>query len=188
MRSMPYALTNASLYYESANSKPLSKLYDRTSYTFSSMAPMISSLKATARPCTAISAPTRSCFGPVPRFQRARMVVVQATEPSEPPTADASPKDFDIPRTGRDAPMSETKRAGTTEQGAAPEGDKAIVGQKWQLKEGDAKTPEERFGSAEAAAEAKEASKDRTRTSELQTNDDTANAPGGGMTGEGSSA
>jgi hypothetical protein len=81
------------------------------------MAPMLTSLKATARPGTAFAAPTRSCFGPVPRFQRARMIVVKTTEPSEPPTAEVSEKDYDIPRTGRDAPMSETKRAGTPEQG-----------------------------------------------------------------------
>ncbi|WIA08133.1 hypothetical protein OEZ85_007589 [Tetradesmus obliquus] len=99
------------------------------------------------------------------------MIVVKTTEPSEPPTADASPDDYEIPRTGRDAPMSETKRAGTPEQSAAPEGDKAIIGQKTQLVEGTAKTPEERYGSAEAAEEAMEASKDRTRKSEEQTGD-----------------
>jgi hypothetical protein len=82
------------------------------------MAPMLTTLKATACPGTAFAAPTRSSFGPVPRFQRGtRMIVVKTTEPSEPPTAEVSEKDYDIPRTGRDAPMSETKRAGTPEQG-----------------------------------------------------------------------
>lgn len=80
------------------------------------MAPVFTTLRATARPGTAFAAPTRSSFGPVPRFQRSRMIVVKTTEPSEPPTADASPEDYEIPRTGRDAPMSETKRAGTPEQ------------------------------------------------------------------------
>jgi hypothetical protein len=45
------------------------------------------------------------------------MIVVKTTEPSEPPTAEVSKEDYDIPRTGRDSPMSETKRAGTPEQG-----------------------------------------------------------------------
>eukprot|EP00775_Hariotina_reticulata_P010574 gene10574-10733_t len=65
--------------------------------------------------------------------------------------------------------MSEDKRAATPEQMAAPEGDRAIAGQAWQPTGESKETPEQRYGSKEAAAEAMEASKDRSRKSELQT-------------------
>lgn len=146
-------------------------------------APVASSrqVKATIKPARA--------FVAAPRYlEPSRLIVKGAGDPAA--AAEEEKKPFDVPQTGRTAPMSEDKHADTPEQMAAPEGDRAIAGQKWQTMEPkDApKTPAERHGSEEKAQEAMEQSKDRSRTSELGNSDTDAKAPGGGMTGEGSSA
>jgi hypothetical protein len=85
--------------------------------------------------------------------------------------------------------MGENKKSHTPELGAAPEGDKAIIGQKAQPtgQKAYSETPEERYGSGHETAA--DVSKDRTRKSELQKNDlDAGTAAGGGAAGEGSSA
>lgn len=97
------------------------------------------------------------------------MVIMRGVPTEEGMKSEKDP--YDVPQTGRMAPMSENKRADTPEQGAAPEGDKAIEGQKWQPTEQDGQTPEDRYGSAEAAEKAMEDHKDKSKKSELQTGD-----------------
>lgn len=94
-----------------------------------------------------------------------------------------------LPNTGRESPMGENKKGHSPELGGAPEGDKAILGQKAQStgQKAYSETPEERYGSGHETAA--DVSKDRTRKSELQKNDlDAGTAAGGGAAGEGSSA
>jgi hypothetical protein len=129
-------------------------------------------------------------FVAAPRFYEpsaaSRLIVRGAGDPAA--AADEEKKPFDVPHTGRVAPMSEDKHADTPEQMAAPEGDRAIQGQKWQPTGGSNETPADRYGSEEAYQEAMEQAKDRSRTSEQGWGDVDAKTPGGGATGEGSSA
>lgn len=88
------------------------------------MASICSSLRASGRPSVHLSTSKRSsafhgsCCAPSRRVAPpARLIIVKTTEPSEPPTAEINKKeDFNVPHTGRVAPMSEDKRAATPEQ------------------------------------------------------------------------
>eukprot|EP00878_Enallax_costatus_P000016 GHUV01000020.1.p1 GENE.GHUV01000020.1~~GHUV01000020.1.p1 ORF type:complete len:165 (+),score=44.87 GHUV01000020.1:148-642(+) len=158
-------------------------------------------MRATARPAAPVASsrqiktaikPARA-FVAAPRFfepsAASRLIVKGAGEPAAAAEEEKDP--YDVPQTGRTAPMSEDKHADTPEQMAAPEGDRAILGQKWQTMEpkDGPKTPAERYGSEEKYQEAMEASKDRSRKSELGSGDSDSNtSAGGGNAGEGSSA
>jgi hypothetical protein len=95
-------------------------------------------LSASPRPAAAPRAAPVVAPRPPPR----RAATVARAEPGADAPAAA---ESEVPRTGRDSPMdAETHRAANEQAGGAPEGDRAIEGQKWQPTGDDAQTPEER--------------------------------------------
>eukprot|EP00877_Chromochloris_zofingiensis_P000991 jgi/Chrzof1/10893/Cz05g16060.t1 len=127
--------------------------------------------------CFSAARPVPAFVPSVKQVRRISPLVVRAQDPNV-GNEDSTGKDAAGPdqmnHEGRESPMSQTKAALAEQQGRAPEGDKAVIGQRAQPTGAKAysETPEQRYGSKEGYEKAMEAAKDKTRRSELQTGDD----------------